>query len=259
MSKMYARDLLEDMDFSFKINKLDKDIQKYFIVKKIDFLNRKYINDEEAEFAEGEYDPSARQTESLADANNSVEGGYYLDAFSQLMDYIEDFNSRKSQLIFKEELGFLELIFAGIKAKILGEIDLETVKKNILDSMTMNSEINIKFVNTRIDSPEFGKIVELNNDKLKIDWLGKRYRTKEIDLINKIKECVIARKEKLLEVGSTTEPERIPDVGMGVELFSVKIDYLEFTRYLSLCSDKLFFEDFEYVVFNEVEKVIKDI
>ena len=259
MGKVYARELLDDMEFHIKINKLDKDIQKYFMVKKIDFLHRKYNDDSKAEFAEGEYEPSNRQTTALADANNSVENNYYLDAFSQLCDYIEDFNNRKSQLVFKEELGFLELIFAGIKAKIITEIDMEAVKNKILDSMTIDSEIDIKFVNTRIDSPESGKIVELNNNKLKIDWLGRKYKTKESELINKIKECVLSRKDKLLEMGSSTEPERIPDVGMGVELFSVRIDYLEFTRYISLCSDKLFFEDFEYVLFDVVEKIIKEI
>ncbi|MBR3280759.1 MAG: hypothetical protein IKI57_02775 [Clostridia bacterium] len=250
---IHSQMLIKDMEFFKGIRKLDKDIQYFYLVKKIDFINSFYYEDKEIEYAEGEYVRSQRQEEAFESANNDIMNNHFLEAFYEIYDFVEDYNARKSEILYKEEVDTIMFLLLSIRRKVLLEIDMNAVKNKILDSFSENSEVELEMVHKTIGKSETAQEVKLQGDNININWHDKEYTFNDANLAKGLKDIILSYKEQILEVGAKAESPKVTYTGMSVAFFSGKIDYLPFYQKGIMCEDGIFYNSFEDDIFKLID------
>ena len=258
MIKIFAKELIKDMQFFKKIRKLDKDIQNYYIVKKIDFINEYYYEDKEIEFPNDEYVQSQRQQTTLENANNALMENRYLDSFYEICDFVEDYNNRKNEALYKEEIESIMFVLLSIRRKILLELDMDVTKNKILDSMSEKSEMNFIMVKKTIGEDQYARELELHEDIIDLKWYGKSYSFNDKNLVESLKILIMSYKDAILEIGAKAEAEKVSFTGRGVHFFAGNIDYLTFHQKSYDCKDRLFYDTFENAVFDLIDGYLKN-
>ncbi len=209
IDKSNRETFLEIMQLPKDIKDYDIDEQYYFIHQNIEALKENIFI--ENTVIENKPDAlSQKQEEKWQNALLNFQRENYLDAYFEIIDFIDDCDKKEADNFFEEEMNNIKSILIGIDKKITESVNLGEAYKKAINRLNINSEFNIWIGEGSIaptDTNEDYKAFSLYDNKMEVEWLGKNKLIEDNQIITKIKEIIIKYKNELYDFSKRQEDE----------------------------------------------------
>lgn len=187
IDKSNREKLLDFLVLPNDIRKYDKDKQYAIIHKKIEVLEKSFfIDDSIIEYSD--YIPSKRQDATWQNALRNFQTKDYLNAYFEIIDYIDDYGNRENRNLFENEMNNIKSILRGINKKIKEIINFDDEKEDI--RLKGNTNFNLYLVDGSMVNDNKRITIDIENDSIGIYWNGKEINKKDIQIANNIRKIV---------------------------------------------------------------------
>lgn len=179
--------LLEFLELPGDIRRFDTNKQYSILYEKIEVLEKSFfIDDSIIEYSN--YVPSKRQNATWQNALRNFQAKDYLNAYFEIIDYIDDYGNRENRNIFEDEINNIKSILRGINNKIkeIGNFDNE--KEEI--KLNGDTHFNLYLTDGSMVDDDKRITIDIENDNINIYWNGKEINKKDIQTANNIRSII---------------------------------------------------------------------
>lgn len=185
-NKSNRKMLLEFLELPEDIRKFDTNKQYSILHEKIEALEKSFFIDDSI-IKYSDYVPSKRQDATWQNVLRNILAKDYLNAYFEIIDYIDDNGNRENHNIFEDEMNNIKSILRGINKKIKETGNFENEKKEI--KLNGNTHFNFYLADGLMLSDK-SKTLVIKNNNIKIYWNGKEIKKKDIQTANNIRSIV---------------------------------------------------------------------
>lgn len=208
------------------IRKYDKDKQYAIIHEKIEVLEKSFfIDDSIIEYSD--YIPSKRQDATWQNALRNFQSKDYLNAYFEILDYIDDYGNRENRNLFESEMNNIKSILRGINKKIKEIINFDNEKEEI--KLNGNTNFDLYLVDGSMIDEDNKRTIDLEGNNIKVYW--NRNITNIINcpkIANELRKIISKYEDKINQYAKISSPN-IACTGTLVDTFNIVIDNKEYT------------------------------
>ena len=187
IDKSNREKLLDFLVLPNDIRKYDKDKQYTIIHEKIEVLEKSFfIDDSIIEYSD--YVPSKRQDATWQNALRNFQSKDYLNAYFEILDYIDDYGNRENRNLFESEMNNIKSILRGINKKIKEIINFDNEKEEI--KLNGNTNFNLYLVDGSMVDDDKRITIDIENDNIEIFWNGKEIKKQDLQIVSNIRKIV---------------------------------------------------------------------
>ena len=187
IDKSNREKLLDFLVLPNDIRKYDKDKQYTIIHEKIEVLEKSFfIDDSIIEYSD--YVPSKRQDATWQNALRNFQSKDYLNAYFEILDYIDDYGNRENRNLFESEMNNIKSILRGINKKIKEIINFDNEKEEI--KLNGNTNFNLYLVDGSMVDDDKRITIDIENDNIEIFWNGKEIKKQDSQIVSNIRKIV---------------------------------------------------------------------
>ena len=187
IDKSNREKLLDFLVLPNDIRKYDKDKQYAIIHEKIEVLEKSFfIDDSIIEYSD--YVPSKRQDATWQNALRNFQSKDYLNAYFEILDYIDDYGNRENRNLFESEMNNIKSILRGINKKIKEIINFDNEKEEI--KLNGNTNFNLYLVDGSMVDDDKRITIDIENDNIEIFWNGKEIKKQDLQIVSNIRKIV---------------------------------------------------------------------
>ena len=259
------KNLLDLMKLPSNIKSYDIDEQYYFIYEIIEILKENvFIDDDALEYRD--YILSDIQKTAYQNALIDFQVRDYLNVYLEIVKFIDNGGNKENRKIFESEMRNIKPILIGINKKIKEFTDLPKVFHKLVDKLNINSNFSFWIVDGPSSSLKDNKhrYIYLNDNQIKVNWLGKEEIIQNDNIILEIKEIILKNKEKIYDF---SEKQKRKNGEFSREKLIIEtcndecngsVDSLNFIICNRFKNKELneFYEKFKNQLFNIIEKYI---
>ena len=162
-NKSNRKMLLEFLELPEDIRKFDTNKQYSILHEKIEALEKSFFIDDSI-IKYSDYVPSKRQDATWQNVLRNILAKDYLNAYFEIIDYIDDNGNRENHNIFEDEMNNIKSILRGINKKIKETGNFEDEKKEI--KLNGNTHFNFCLADGLMLSDKSTTVVIKNNNCL---------------------------------------------------------------------------------------------
>lgn len=254
--------LLDLMKLPSNIKSYDIDEQYYFIHEIIEKSEKSvFIDDYALEYSD--YILSDIQENAYQNALKNFQLRDYLNVYLEIVKFIDNGGNKENCKIFESEMKDIKPILISINKKIIEFTDLPKVFHKLVDKLNINSNFSFWIEDEPI-LPLKNKDIFLNDNQIRVNWLGKEEIVQDDNIVMKIKEIIIKNKEKIYDFSEKQKSENdefsVEQLITGTNNYKCNgsIDSLNFVVYNRFQNKELneFYEKFKNELFDIIEKYI---
>lgn len=241
--------------------KLPDDIREYDINKQYTILHDKIEVLEKSIFLDdsiiehNDYTPSNRQDATWQNALRNFQAKDYLNAYFEIIDYIDDYGNRENRNLFESEMNNIKSIFRGINKKIQEIINFDNEKEEI--KLKGNTSFNLYMTDGSMIDNDKRKTIKLEGNNITIYW--NRNITNIINcsqIANDFRQIISKYEDEINQYAKIPNGD-VPITGTFVDSFTIVIDNKEYqmNTLVTIEVNDIFYEKMKNEIYSFVQNI----